>query len=84
MESGGGCWDGREAIAAALDAGMGSLGHWRMLSTRANRQPTRRWGDSQYRAFALTVLRVENGAVVEITAFERPDLFPAFGLPSVL
>jgi RNA polymerase sigma-70 factor (ECF subfamily) len=84
-----GCWDGREAIAATLEADMGSLGHWRMLPTRANRQPAaagylRRWGDSEYRAFVLVVLRVENGVVAEIAAFERPDLFPAFGLAPVL
>jgi RNA polymerase sigma-70 factor (ECF subfamily) len=63
-------------------------GHWRSIPTRANRQPAaalyvRRPGDSAYRAQVLDVLRVEDGKVVEITAFV-PDLFPAFGLPLTL
>jgi RNA polymerase sigma-70 factor (ECF subfamily) len=84
-----GTWQGRATVADALESGMASLGEWRMVPTRANRQPAaagylRRWDDTVYRAFALTVLRVENGALVEMTAFERPDLFSAFGLPPVL
>jgi RNA polymerase sigma-70 factor (ECF subfamily) len=63
-------------------------GHWRSLPTRANRQPAaahyvQRPGDFAYRAQVLDVLRVENGKVVEITAFV-PSLFPAFGLPPTL
>jgi RNA polymerase sigma-70 factor (ECF subfamily) len=63
-------------------------GQWRSLPTRANRQPAaahyvRLPGDSAYRAQVLDVLRVEGGKVVEITAFV-PELFPAFGLPSIL
>jgi RNA polymerase sigma-70 factor (ECF subfamily) len=85
----GGTWEGKTTVAAALESGMGSLGDWRMLPTRANRQPAaagylRRWGGTEYRAFVLTVLRVEDGALVEMTAFERPELFPAFGLPPIL
>ena len=85
----GGTWEGKTTVAAALESGMGSLGDWQMLPTRANRQPAaagylRRWGGTEYRAFVLTVLRVEDGALVEMTAFERPELFPAFGLPLVL
>lgn len=84
-----GHWDGRDAIAAALNDGMGSLGHWRHIPTRANRQPAaaaylRRWDDSTYRAFALTLLRVDNDTVAEIAAFELPALFRAFGLPPTL
>jgi RNA polymerase sigma-70 factor (ECF subfamily) len=61
------------------------IGDWRHLPTRANRQPAvaayvRRPGTSVYRAQVLDVLRVEDGKVVEVTAFE-PHLFPAFGLP---
>ncbi len=63
-------------------------GHWRSVPTRANRQPAaahyvQRPGDLVYRAQVLDVLRVEDGKVVEITAFV-PDLFPAFGLPLTL
>lgn len=63
-------------------------GHWRSLPTLANRQPAaahyvRLPGETAYRAQVLDVLRVEDGAVVEITAFV-PALFPAFGLPPSL
>jgi hypothetical protein len=56
----------------------------------------KRPGDTEYRAFALDVLRFEGGKLVEITAFLCPDalepeeagfvpdLFPAFGLPPTL
>lgn len=45
----GGAWEGK--VAAALESGMGSLGDWRMLPTRANRAPAaagylRRWGET--------------------------------------
>jgi RNA polymerase sigma-70 factor (ECF subfamily) len=54
--------------------------------TRANRQPAaagylRRLDDSAYQAFVLTVLRIENGATAEITAFERLDLPPRSAFP---
>jgi RNA polymerase sigma-70 factor (TIGR02960 family) len=59
-------------------------GDWRLLPTRANRMPTaasylRRPGDSEFRAFKLDVLRIEGGAIAEITTFGAA-LFPAFGL----
>ena len=43
----------------------------------------RRPGDSEFRAFKLDVLRVEGGAVAEITTFGY-SRFPAFGLPDTL
>lgn len=60
-------------------------GHWRSLPTWANRQPAaahyvQRPGDNAFRAQVLDVLRIEDGQVVEITAFSY-DLFSAFGLP---
>jgi RNA polymerase sigma-70 factor, ECF subfamily len=84
-----GHWNGRTTIASALEKGMGSLGVWRCVPTWANRQPAiggylLRPGDDTYRAFALTVLRVEDGEIAEIRAFERADLFPAFGLPPTI
>jgi RNA polymerase sigma-70 factor, ECF subfamily len=84
-----GTWDGRETVAAGLKEGMNSLGTWRVLSIRANRQPAaagylRRWGDDTFRAFAITLLRVVDGGLAEMAAFERPDLFPVFGLPATL
>ena len=73
------------------------LGRWRSLPTRANRQPavahyvqhpdapaTRDLeGDFAYRAQVLDVLRIEDGGIAQITAFE-PQMFPAFGLPLAL
>jgi RNA polymerase sigma-70 factor (ECF subfamily) len=99
--------DGREAIATAVAQSVapGSpehMGRWRLVPTGANRQPAaaaylQRPGGSEYRAFALDVLRVEEGKVAEITAFLQPgaeagefriesgwDLFGAFGLPLTL
>ena len=63
-------------------------GDWRLLPTRANRMPTaasylRRPGDTEFRAFKLDVLRIEDGAIAEITTF-GPALFPHFGLPATL
>jgi len=44
----------------------------------------RRPGETAFTAFVLTVLRIEQGAVVEIAAFEQPSMFEAFGLPASL
>jgi RNA polymerase sigma-70 factor, ECF subfamily len=84
---------GRGTIVAltepVFDPGSPSyLGDFRLLPTRANRQPAaacylRRPGDSEFRALSLDVLRVEDGKVAEIIAF-LPEVFPAFGLPPTL
>ena len=99
--------DGRDAIAAAVAQSMapGSphyVGRWRLVPFGVNLQPAvaaylQRPGESDYRAFAIDVLRVEDGKVAEITAFLQPgidtgdfrfeagwDLFGAFGLPLTL
>jgi hypothetical protein len=54
----------------------------------ANRMPAaasylRRPGDSVFRAFKFDVMRIEAGAIAEITTFNA-DLFPAFGLQLTL
>jgi RNA polymerase sigma-70 factor (TIGR02960 family) len=84
------CFDGLEAIAPLLERAFGEDrdGDWRLVATRANRMPTaasylRRPGDSVFRAFKFDVLRVESGAIAEITTFGA-GLFPAFGLPRTL
>lgn len=79
---------GREAMLAMWAAAMAEPGDWRLVATRANRQPAaanyvRRPGDSRYRASNLDVLRIEGGLVAEITTFE-PRHFAAFGLPMTL
>jgi RNA polymerase sigma-70 factor (ECF subfamily) len=80
-------YEGRDALLALMDTAFGpnGVGDWRLLPTWANRMPAaasylRRRGDTTYRAFKLDVLRVEAGAIAEITTF-GPALFPAFGLP---
>lgn len=84
---------GRDAmltfIAKSLDpAAPAFLGHWRDLPTVANGQPAaagyiNRPGTRIFRAQVLDVLRIVDGRIVQITAFE-PHLFPAFGLPLTL
>jgi RNA polymerase sigma-70 factor (ECF subfamily) len=99
--------DGREAIAWAVEqsATPGSpqyVGRWKLMPFGVNLQPAvaaylQQPGDSEYRAFALDVLRVEDGKVAEITSFIQPgagtgefhvdfgwDMFAAFGLPPTL
>ena len=58
------------------------------MATHANRSPAaanylRRPGDDRFRAVALDVLRVEDGAIVEITVFQ-PRVFSRFDLPQEL
>jgi hypothetical protein len=38
-------------------------------------------GERRYGSLALAVLRVEEGRVVEVVHWDRPELFDAFGLP---
>ncbi|HWM21347.1 MAG TPA: RNA polymerase subunit sigma-70 [Ilumatobacteraceae bacterium] len=59
---------------------------WRLVPTAANRQPAaasyvRAPGTVEYRAFKLDVLRIEDGAIAEVSTFGT-RLFPAFGLPA--
>jgi RNA polymerase sigma-70 factor (TIGR02960 family) len=82
------CYDGLAAIAPLLGPGLSEPGEWRLVPTRANRQPTaasylKAWGDTEFRAFKLDVLRLQGGRIVEITTFDA-HLFPQFGLPPTL
>jgi RNA polymerase sigma-70 factor (ECF subfamily) len=83
-------YEGIEAITGLMRTAFDRerMGDWRLVPTRANRQPAaasylRRPGDTLYRAFKLDVLRVEDGAIAEITTFDS-DLFGAFGLAETL
>jgi RNA polymerase sigma-70 factor (TIGR02960 family) len=83
-------FDGIDAIRPLLERAFGEDrdGDWRLVPTQANRMPTaasylRRPGDSVFRAFKFDVLRIEDGAIAEITTFGA-GLFPAFGLPPTL
>jgi RNA polymerase sigma-70 factor (TIGR02960 family) len=80
-------FDGLAAIAPLLERALGE-GEWRLVATEANRMPTaasylRRPGDSEFRAFKFDVLRIQRGAIAEITTFGSA-LFPVFGLPPTL
>ena len=83
-------FDGLGSVRQLLESAFGENrdGDWRLVPTQANRMPTaasylRRPGDSEFRAFKFDVLRIEDGAIVEITTFGA-GLFPAFGLPPTL
>jgi RNA polymerase sigma-70 factor, ECF subfamily len=85
---------GRDAVMAALatswDPGSPAhVGRFRTVETGANRQPAvatyvRGLDEPAHRAFAIAVLRIEDGRIEEITAFHDPGLFPAFALPATL
>jgi RNA polymerase sigma-70 factor (ECF subfamily) len=83
-------FQGIEAIKPLLERAFGPDrdGDWRLVATQANRMPTaasylRRPGDTTFRAFKFDVLRIERGAIAEITTF-GPALFGAFGLAATL
>jgi RNA polymerase sigma-70 factor, ECF subfamily len=82
-------WNGRPDVGDALRGGMNALGRWRLLPIMANGQPgaagyLRRPGEAAFFPFVLTVLRLEDGRLTDIAAFEQPSMFTAFGLPASL
>jgi RNA polymerase sigma-70 factor, ECF subfamily len=82
-------WTGRKQVGDALRDGMTSLGQWRMLPIRANRQPgaagyLRRPGETAFSPFVLVVLGHEQGQLTDIAAFEQTSMFTAFDLPASL
>jgi RNA polymerase sigma-70 factor (TIGR02960 family) len=84
------CYEGLASIGPLLERAFGPdrPGDWKLVPTMANRMPTaasylRARGDTVYRAFKFDVLRIEDGAIAEITTF-GVGLFPAFGLPPTL
>jgi RNA polymerase sigma-70 factor (ECF subfamily) len=83
-------YDGLAMVAPLLERAFGPDrdGDWRLVPTTANRMPAaasylRRPGDTEFRAFKMDVLRVEGGAIREITTFGY-SRFPAFGLAPIL
>ncbi|MET8681694.1 RNA polymerase subunit sigma-70 [Streptomyces sp. NPDC004647] len=83
-------YEGRETVIEAWAPALHGpeAVDFRFLPTRANRQPAaatyiRAPGGSEYHAFGLAVLRIEDAAVAEVTVF-TPGIFPAFGLPATL
>ncbi len=83
-------YEGVDEVAVLLRRGFEEQrdGDWRLVPTWANRMPAagsylRRFGDTEFRAFKLDVLRLRDGAVAEITTF-GPSRFPELGLPDTL
>jgi RNA polymerase sigma-70 factor (ECF subfamily) len=82
-------YDGLAELGAFFtDTFSGRYGTFRLLPTRANRQPAtacylKAPGESRYAALGLDVLRFAGGQLVEITTFE-PRLFVHIGLPQSL
>jgi RNA polymerase sigma-70 factor, ECF subfamily len=78
-------YDGLDAFRRASDK-HAAPGEHLLVPAAANMQPAfavylRPPGESRYRALALAVLRLEEGRVVEVVHWDRPELFEAFGLP---
>jgi RNA polymerase sigma-70 factor (TIGR02960 family) len=81
-------FDGLDAVRPLLERGLAGPGEWRLVLTRANRQPAaasylRAWDDTEFRAFKIDVMRIEGGLVAEFTTF-GDSLFGAFRLPPTL
>jgi len=90
MPSLGNWYDGRDAIATAMELGFATLegAEFRMVPTGANRQPAvafylRAANETEFRGFLLNVLRIEAVEIVEIAGYGA-EVFPAFGLPATL
>jgi RNA polymerase sigma-70 factor, ECF subfamily len=78
-------YDGLDAFWRASDK-HAAPGEHLLVPAAANMQPAfavylRAPGEPRYRPLALAVLRVEEGRVVEVVHWDRPELFEAFGLP---
>ncbi len=82
---------GRRAIGAFLATvpGSGRLERFRLVPTRANRQPAvavyyRDGDEGAYRAYAVMVVAIEGEAIASLVRFADPDLFGRFGLPTTV
>jgi RNA polymerase sigma-70 factor, ECF subfamily len=78
-------YDGLDAFRRASDK-HAAPGEHLFVPAAANLQPAfavylRAPAEPRYRPLALAVLRVEEGRVVEVVHWDRPELFEAFGLP---
>jgi RNA polymerase sigma-70 factor (TIGR02960 family) len=80
-------FEGQESIRPLME-NAASMGTWRLIPVTANRMAGAasyllRPGDTEFRAFKFDIMRVEDGAIAEITTFGS-SLFPAFGLQPLL
>lgn len=85
-------WAGRDAVVRSwVEGGFGQPPYddFRCVIVRANRMPAvacylRRPGDDAYRPLSLDVLRIEDGAIVEMTTFGLAEMLETFALPTTL
>lgn len=88
-------YQGLEAMEPLFHRAFASdeFGAWRVLATRANRRPAlaaymRPRGEEVFRPFKLDVIRIEEGAIAEMTTFDGRlfdgRLFERLGLPLAL
>jgi RNA polymerase sigma-70 factor (TIGR02960 family) len=80
-------FDGSESMRPLL-ADAAAMGTWRLIPVHANRMPGAasyllRPDDTEYRAFKFDIMRMTDGVIAEVTTF-GPDMFPAFGLETIL
>jgi RNA polymerase sigma-70 factor, ECF subfamily len=78
-------YDGVDAFRRGSE-NHAAAGEHLLVPARANLQPAfaiylRAPGGSLYRALALAVVRVDQGRVIEVVHWDRPELFERFGLP---
>lgn len=81
-------YQGRQAIAAMISNFLfagDALGRWRLQPISANGQPAFAFYQrvdeaSEYQAFGIHVLRIEDGEIASICHFLHAGLFPRFGL----
>jgi RNA polymerase sigma-70 factor (ECF subfamily) len=77
-------YDGLDAFRRASDK-HAAPGEHRFVAAAANLQPAfaiyLRALARRYHPLALAVLRVEQGRIIEVVHWDRPELFGAFGLP---
>jgi RNA polymerase sigma-70 factor, ECF subfamily len=82
-------YEGREAVAAFLErvAFRPGVESHRFVPTRANRHPAfgvYRGDGPDAKPFAINVVQIESGLIVDMHFFLYPELFPAFGLPDTV
>ena len=83
---------GKEAMVALYKESIlagDARGRWKLVSISANGRPGFAFycldaATNQHHAFALQVLTIENGLVVNATTFGFPALFQYFNLPGIL
>lgn len=82
---------GRASIGAFLSTvpGGGRLDRFRLVPTRANRQPAvaayfRNADDGPLTAHGIVVLAIDPGGIASLVRFANPELFSRFGLPLTL